>query len=143
MAGTLKGSPELKARLKAIKQTFRPYGRKWATATTKRARSGARFQDRTGKGRRSIRVKSASQKRATVVANYYVAILDRGNKQYTITPRRAANLVFTGSDGRTVFTKKVTRRARSGMGFGKRAADAALKDVPMAAELIRQWNDAA
>jgi hypothetical protein len=42
-----------------------------------------------------------------------------------------------------VFSKKVTRRARAGMGFGKRAADAALKDVPMAAELIRQWNDAA
>jgi hypothetical protein len=142
MAGTLKGSPELKARLKAIKQTFRPYGRKWATATTKRARSSARFQDRTGKGRRSIRVKSASQKRATVVASYYVAILDRGNKAYTITPRRAANLVFQGY-GRTVFAKKSERRARSGMGFGKRSAEDALRDVPMAAELIRQWNDAA
>lgn len=143
MAGSLKGSAEYKARLKAIKQTFRPYGRKWATSTTKHARSGAQFNDRTGKGRKSIRVKSASQKRATVVASYYVAILDKGNKAYTIVPRRSPYLVFPGSDGRTVFSRKVNKPASRGLGFAKRAALQGRADVPMVDELIRQWNGAA
>lgn len=138
----LQGTAEFKARLKAIKKTFRPYGRKWAAATTKRARSGAQFTDRSGKGRRSIRVKGASEKRATVVASYYVAILDKGSKAHTIVPRRAPNLVFQAG-GRTVFSKKVNKPAARGLGFGQRAGRDALDDVPMAAELIKMWNEAA
>jgi hypothetical protein len=142
MAGNLKGSAEYKARLKAIKQTFRPYGRKWATAGTRHARRDAQFTNRSGKGRKSIRVKTASQKRATIVASYYVAMLDKGTKAHTIVPRRAPSLVFP-IGGRTVFAKKVNKPAMRGMGFGRKAADAALKDVPMVNELIKQWNSAA
>jgi hypothetical protein len=138
----VKGTPELRARLKAIKVAFKPIGRQWATSTAHHARRGARFKDRSGKGRRSIRVRNASMKRATVVANYYVAILDRGHKQYTITPKRARNLVFQ-SQGRTVFARKVTKPASRGLGFGNRAGKAGLRDVPMAEELIKLWNGAA
>ena len=138
----VKGTPELRARMKAIKVAFGPIGRKWATSTAKHARSGAQFTDRTGKGRRSIRVRNASQKRATVVANYYVAILNTGAKAHTIVPKRARNLVFQ-SGGRTVFAKKVHKPATRGLGFGNRAAKAGLRDTPMAAELIRLWNAAA
>jgi len=81
-------------------------------------------------------------KRATVVANYYVAILDQGNKAYTITPKRARNLVFQDG-GRTVFSKKVNKPASRGMGFGKRAGRKGLDDNPMASELINLWNSAA
>jgi hypothetical protein len=117
--GGLQGAAEYKARLRAIKQTFRPYGRKWATATTKRARADAPV--RTGKGKRSIRVKTAS---------------------HIIVPRRANNLVFQAG-GRTVFSKKVNKPAMRGLGFANRAAKRALADEPMVAELIKQWNDAA
>jgi hypothetical protein len=127
----VKGTPELRARLKAIKVAFKPIGRQWATSTAHHARRGARFKDR-----------NASMKRATVVANYYVAILDRGHKQYTITPKRARNLVFQ-SQGRTVFARKVTKPASRGLGFGNRAGKAGLRDVPMAEELIKLWNGAA
>lgn len=142
MASTLQGAPELKRRLKAIKQTFRPVGRKWATSTARHARAQASFENRSGKGRRSIRVKSASQKRATVVASYYVAILDRGSKAHTITPRKAKTLAFQAG-GRTVFSKKVHKPAMRGLGFATRAARDGLRDNPMAAELIKLWNDAA
>ena len=138
----VRGTPELRARLRAIKQTFRPVGRQWASSTVKHARSGAGFNDRSGKGRRSIRVKSASTRRATVVARHYVAILDKGHKQYTITPKKAARLAFQ-ANGRTVFARKVTKPASRGLGFANRAGKAALRDTPMAEELIRLWNGAA
>ena len=41
MATNLQGSAQLRARLKAIKETFRPIGRKWATSTTRHARTSA------------------------------------------------------------------------------------------------------
>ena len=138
----LQGSAQLKARLRAIKQTFRPIGRKWATSTARHARSGASFTNRSGKGRRSIRVKSASQRRATVVANYYVAILDKGAKAYAIVPKKKPNLVFQAG-GRTVFSKKVNKPATRGLGFAMRAAEDAMRDNPMAEELINLWNGAA
>ena len=140
MATNLQGAPQLRARLKAIKESFRPIGRKWATSTTRHARTSA--PNRTGKGRRSIRVKSASQRKATVVANYYMAILDKGAKAYTIVPRKKPNLVFQAG-GRTVFAKKVNKPATRGLGFAGRAARDGLRDNPMADELIRQWNSAA
>ena len=138
----LQGSTQLKARLKAIKQTFRPIGRKWATSTARSARLGASFTDRSGKGRKSIRVKSASTKRATVTATYYMAILDKGSKQYTIVPKKKPKLVFQAG-GNTVFAKKVTKPAQRGLGYAKRAADKAMRENPMAEELIKLWNSAA
>lgn len=136
----VKGTPELRARLRAIKTAFRPIGRKWGTATVRHARPIA--PRKSGAGARSIRVRTASQRRATVVANYYMAILDRGSKQHVIVPRKAGRLVFQ-ANGRTVFARKVTKPAMRGLGFGKRAAKEGLRDTPMAAELIRLWNEAA
>lgn len=138
----VRGTPELRARMKAIKVAFKPIGRKWAESTADHAQRGARFKDRSGRGRKSIRVRNASMKRATVVATYYVAILDKGSKQHQIVPRRARNLVFQAG-GRTVFAKKVQKPAMRGLGFGNRAGKAGLRDTPMAAELIRLWNGAA
>lgn len=135
----VRGTPELRARMRAIKTAFRPIGRKWASTTVRRARPIAPHA--TGRGARSIRVRNASQRRATVVANYYMAILDKGSKQHVIVPRGKGRLVFQDGN-RTIFARKVTKPAMRGMGFGKRAGRAALREVPMAGELVRLWNEA-
>ena len=54
----LKGSPQLRARLKALKTSFKGYGRAWADGTVQEARP--RIPVRTGKLRRSVRVRNGS-----------------------------------------------------------------------------------
>ena len=61
---TLKGAPELRRRLKAIRTVFKPVGRAWADDTVRIAKR--RVKVRTGKTQRSIRRKNASQRRASV-----------------------------------------------------------------------------
>lgn len=140
MASTLKGSPELKARLKAIKQTFKPVGRQWADTTVQLVKP--QIPERSSKGRRSVRRKNASMKRATVAAIHYVGILDKGAKAHTIEPRKAKSLRFNDGN-RTVFSRKVHKPATRGRGFAIRASRESMRRHPMAEELIRQWNDAA
>jgi hypothetical protein len=140
MAGTLQGAPELRHRLKAIKQTFKPVGRQWATTTAQLTKP--QVPERTGKGRRSVRVKNASQTRATVAAIYYVGILDKGARAHKIEPKRASRLVFQAG-GRTVFARKVHKPATRGRGFAIRASRESLRRHPMAETLIKMWNDAA
>ena len=55
---SVKGTPQLRARMRAIKQTFKPVGKAWATDTVHGAQ--ARVAVRTGATRRSIRIKNAS-----------------------------------------------------------------------------------
>lgn len=140
MATTLKGSPELKARLRAIKQTFKPVGRQWATTTAQLMKPNV--PERTGKARRSVRVKNASMKRATVAGIYYASILDKGSKAHDITPRKARALAF--KDGqRTVFSRRVHKPAARGMGFAIRASRESIRRHPMADTLVKLWNSAA
>jgi hypothetical protein len=136
----LRGAPELRARLQALKVAFKPIGRKWAETTVTVMRP--QVPVKTGKGRSTVRVKNASMTRATVSAIYYMGILDKGAKAHTFGPRRAKMLRFEVG-GRTVFAKRVTQRARAGMGFAGRAGREALRRNPMAATLIGQWNRAA
>jgi len=140
MASNLRGAPELRARLKAIKQTFKPVGRQWADTTA--ALIKPQVPERTGKGRRSVRRKNASQTRATVAAIYYVGILDKGAKAHDITPRKAKTLAFQAG-GRTVFSKRVHKPASRGRRFAIRASQESLRRHPMAETLIQMWNRAA
>ena len=137
---SLRGSAEFKARVTAIKQTFKPAGAKWAKRTAELSKPAVPVK--SGKGRRSVRVKNASQRRATVAAIYYVAILDKGAKAHTIRARRSSSLVFQ-SGGRTVFARKVNKPAQRGMHFAKRAADRAIRENPLAQTCIDLWNEAA
>ena len=137
---SLKGGPELRARLKAIKLAFKPIGKAWAETTVSEMRPKVPVQ--TGKGQRSIRVRNVTQKRATVSSIYYMAILDKGSKAHTIVPRKAKTLRFEVG-GRTVFARRVNLRARSGMHFAMRAARESLRRHPMAVSLINEWNKAA
>jgi hypothetical protein len=137
---TLKGAPALKRRLKAIRESFKPIGRNWADDTARIARS--KVPVRTGRLRKSIRRKNASQRKATVAAHFTAFFIDPGTKAHDIKARKAGTLVFQGRGG-TIFAKKVHKRAYKGKPFRKEAATEALRRNPMAEELIRQWNQAA
>lgn len=136
----MKGSPELRARLKAIKVAFKPLGKGWAKDTASYARGHVPL--RTGRLQRSIRVKNASQRRATVVGHYSANFVDAGAKAHTEVPRKARNLVFT-SQGRTIFSKKVHKPRIAARPFKRRAALEGLRKNPMAEAVVRQWNEAA
>lgn len=136
----LRGSREFKARCQAIKQTFKPAGRKWAQRTAELSKPAV--PSRTGKGRRSVRVKNASMTRATVSAIYYVAILDKGAKAHTIVPRRASRLVFQAG-GQTIFARKVNKPEQRGIHFAERASQRAIREHPLAQTCIDMWNGAA
>lgn len=136
----LRGSRELRARLKAIKTVFKPAGKDWADATVIEARR--RIASTTGKTRASIRRRNASQKKATVVGNYPVNFIDAGTKPHDITPRKAKVLAFQDG-GQTVFARKVHKRAQAARPFKKASAEAGLRKVELIRDLIELWNRAA
>ena len=137
----LKGGRELRARLKAISQSFKPIGKKWADDTARIAKP--RVPVRSGRLRQSIRRRNASQKRATVVAHYTAYFVDKGPKPHDIKARRGRLLVFEGRGGNTIFAPKVRHRGYAGRPFRDRAAKEALARNPAAEEIIRAWNAAA
>jgi hypothetical protein len=137
---TLKGSKELRRRMKAIKQVFKPVGRRWADDTADRAR---RYVPKaTGKTAGSIRRKNASMKRATVQARYQARILMAGSKPHAIRPKKMQAVKFNVA-GQPRFAKRVQHPGHRANDFAERAAEEALAKNPMAEELIRQWNAAA
>lgn len=137
---SLKGVPELRARLKAIKTAFKPIGRKWADETVRLARPGAGH--RTGRTARSIRRSDASGIRAKVAGNAPALFKDRGTKGHQITPRGAGTLIFTAGP-KTIFARKVFKPRQRGTHFIAKAARQSLKNQPMAKTLIEEWNRAA
>lgn len=137
---SLKGGPELRARLRALKLAFKPVGRQWADETARLAR--AYVPVRTGRLQRSIRRKNATQTKATVFAHYTGVFVDRGTKAHDEVPRRASSLVFQAG-GQTIFAKKVHKPRTQPNRFAARAAHEAFERSPLAEELIREWNRAA
>jgi len=136
----LKGSKQLNARLKAIKQTFKPAGREWAEETVALMRPAVPV--RTGRLRESFRVKNATQRKATVSGHFSAYFIDKGTKAHTITARKSPRLIFK-TGGRTIFAKKVNHPRTRARPFRQRAAEEALRRRPMAAELVKLWNQAA
>lgn len=144
---SLKGGPELRARLRAIKQSFKPIGKNWATDTAAHARG--HVPKKTGRLARSIRVRNASQKRATVVGHFTANFVDAGTKAHDIRPKKARTLAFAGAvqgpgspGGRTIFSKRVHHPRTRPQRFKRAAALYGLQKNPMALEVIRQWNEA-
>jgi hypothetical protein len=137
----LKGQKELNRRLRAIKQTFKIAGKDWAEETVKLMQRDVPVK--SGKLRKSFRVRNASQKRATVAARYTAFFIDAGTKAHTEKARKAPRMVFTGRAGNTVFARRVEHPATRARRFRERDAKEALRRKPMAAALIRLWNRAA
>lgn len=137
---TLRGSRELRARLKAAGQMFKPYGRTWADAAAEEMRHHVPV--RTGRLKRSFRRKNATAKRATVFGHYTANFVDAGSRAHDIEARRAPALIFNVG-ARTIFAKKVHKQRINARPFKRRSAEAALRRHPMSEELIREWNRAA
>ncbi len=130
---SLKGGRELRARLRAIKQTFKPAGRAWADETVRQARP--HIPQRTGRLRRSVRVKNASMRKATVAAHFTAFFVDKGPKPHIIKAKRARTLRFqSGRD--TIFARQVHHRGYRGRPFREKAAREALRREPLAAHLV-------
>mgnify|MGYP004705608851 CR=1 FL=1 len=140
MSGKLTGGRELRARLKAARLMFKPYGLLWAETTADEARR--RVPSRTGRLRRSIRKKNATQRRATVVGHFTGNFVDAGSEAHDIVAKNAPRLIFQDR-GRTIFTRKVHKQRIAGRPFKRPSAEAAFRRHPMSDTLIREWNRAA
>ena len=137
---SLKGGNDLRARLKAIKEVFKPVARTWAKETVKAGRPLVPV--RTGRLRRSFKVKSVSGKRAVVGAHYTAYFVDAGPKPHIIKAKKAQGLVFQGRRG-TVFAKSVDHRGYRARPFRQRMAEEGLRKTPAAQEVVNLWNKAA
>lgn len=140
---TLKGSPELKARLKVVRLSFKDYARKWADKAVDLGRprlpvrpASMRAGDKHDPGRLhgSIRRLTATQRTGKVGAHYTAYFVDAGVKPHSMQKRGA------GQD-RTVFAKKHPGyRARP---FRAYITHEALAENPLDQTLIDAWNSGA
>lgn len=137
---SLKGARELKARLAAVRLTFKGYGRTWADETASEMRK--RVPVRTGRLKGSIRRKTATQRKAVVVGHYTSNFVDAGSKAHDIFPRKAPRLIFEAG-GRTIFAKKVHKERIGPRRFKRPAALAAIRKHPIRQTMLDLWNGAA
>jgi hypothetical protein len=137
---SLKGGPQLRARLKAIKTVWKPIARKWGRADVLEMRR--RVPVRTGRLRKSCRVTSVTNKKVRVGGHFTAYFVDAGPKPHTITAKGRGSLIFQ-SKGRTIFTRQVHHRGYRARPFRKASKIEAMRKTPQAAEIIKLWNDAA
>ena len=141
MASSLQGAPQLKARLRAVRESFKPMGRDWADDTARISNQTAP-KGATGRLSRSHKRKSATLRKATVVAIFYGLFVNAGTRAHEIRARNAPSLVFQAS-GRTIFAKKVAHRGIRGVRYVDKAAHRALERRVSRQALIDAWNRAA
>lgn len=142
----LKGASGLLARVKAVKLTFKGYGRTWADETARQAKSRVPNRNTkysTGRLHDSIKRRNATQKKATVVAHYTANFVDAGSKAHDVKAKGKSLHGFTGSGGDTIFSKKVHKMRIAPRRFKAASAQAALRKHPMRETMIDLWNDAA
>ena len=140
MAGNLIGADDLQRRLKAMRLSFKPMGKDWATGTASQANRTA--PQRSGRLAKSHKVKSATQRRATVVALFYGRFVNRGVRPHAIKARNSPSLIFNVG-GRTIFAKAVRHRGHRGTRYVDKAAQRALREHVSTDALIDAWNKAA
>jgi hypothetical protein len=133
---TLQGAAQLRARFRAIREVWKPIGRDWADETVLLARRAVPV--RTGNLQRSIRRRSASMKKASVVAHYTQYFVDAGTKEHPVAVRRKQVL----SDGRTVYGRRAVIPRQAARPFRERVAREALERHPLAETVIEAWNEA-
>lgn len=137
---TLRGGKELRRRLKAIRTVFKPLGRTWGEDTVRLA--SRRVKVRSGKTRRSIRIKNASQRRAAVQATGGARFLEAGAKPHALKARKLTAMKFNAS-GRPHFAKRVRHPGHRAQPFLRPSGRDALHRLPMLREVLKLWNDAA
>jgi hypothetical protein len=136
---SLTGKQQLNARLRAIKQSFKPIGKAWADGDVRQNRADVPV--RTGRLKASFRVRNATQRKATVYGHFTANFVDAGTKEHAETAHKRAMKFAVG--GQTMFSPRVMHRGSKAQRFKRRAAERALEQNPMAIEVIKQWNNAA
>ena len=131
----------MQARLKALRLSFKPIGKKWAEDFVDIGKP--RIPVATGKTRRVMRVRNVTQRRATVTGSYVAYFIDKGPKPHRITAKRAGTLAFRSKQGHTVFARAVNHRGYRARPFRQRTADEAMRRNPMAKTVIAEYNKAA
>ena len=145
---TVKGFPELRARLDSIGRPGMPILGKWQHNTTVQARSTA--PSRTGRGRASIHPSKLTETRAEVRGAYWLIFMDRGTKAHIIEPKGISGGGRGGKSntkalrfewkGETVFARKVHRRRMRRRPFLTKAAQDGLKSGIFSDAIIQLWN---
>lgn len=137
---SLQGKRQMQSRLKALRVTFKGYGKDWADDYVRLAKP--QIPIATGKTRLSLRRRNANQRRATVVGSFVAYFIDKGPKPHVINAKRHQALRFQVG-GRTVFARQVHHRGYRGRPFRERTAIAALRRNPLAKRVIDDYNKAA
>jgi hypothetical protein len=136
----LQGDKELRARLKAIRQASQPIVKSWAADTVVYAK--AHVPARTGTLRKSLRIRNASQRGATLVGAYWANFIDAGTRAHDERPKSRKAMRY-GSPGSVRFAKRIHHPRTGARPFKRAAAEYGLRKNPMAATVLKLWNDAA
>jgi hypothetical protein len=126
--------------MRALKLAFKPMGREWGDEYVNVSRP--MVPERTGRLRKSIRVKNNTQRKTTISAHFTASFVDAGTIAHNIEPKRGSYLAWN-SGGRTIFARKVNHPGQRAKPFRARAAREALRRKPLANKIIEQWNRAA
>jgi hypothetical protein len=137
---TLKGAPELRRRLKAIRTVFKPVGLEWTERTVRIARG--KVPVKTGRLRGSIRRRNASQRKASVVGHYSASFVDKGTQAHDVFAKKAETLSWSAG-GTTFFRKRVHKERTRARPFKRESGQQALRETDILADLIKLWNEAA
>ena len=152
MSYTIKGIPQLKARLEAIKPNPDLMKKLALTAVAEQKRLVPR---KTGNLGRSIGVGRVTDTSAETIAGAnYAAAVEFGTKPHIIVPRNRKALRFAAgpgsrrlsgsprSGGAVVFAKRVRHPGTRAQPFMVPGAQKALKELGVDA-IVKAWNDAA
>jgi hypothetical protein len=133
---TIKGGPELRARLQAVIANAPEMERAWADDAAKRIKAAA--PSRTGRLKASVRA-GTSKGRGAVFGAFWGVFIDRGTKPHTIEAHKAKALRFEYR-GQTIFAKKVQRKRMRRRPFITKGAQDALAASPIHDQIIKAWN---
>lgn len=153
MSVTVKGVPQLRARIEGLKHGRKDLTRQWALRTTLLAKQKHRPNKKTGVTSASIAPRAVTTTGAEVKAGGAAVYLERGTRPHVIRPRNAKALAFaprgTGrlsgrprTGGPVIFAKRVNHPGSRAYPFLGPAAREALGALG-AKVLIDAWNDAA
>jgi hypothetical protein len=144
---SIQGLDALKARLKALrKDVIKPVHKAWADEAVKIARADVGGMTMPySKGRHllgSIKRKTATQRKAVVVASYHAYFVDHGVVSHSLQRRKSRP---KGGFGRTIFAATARKphpgyRARP---FRVHAAEEAFRRTHPMDRVIAAWNGAA
>ena len=155
MSATLVGADDLKARLKALRQgVFKPAAKAWAQEAADIARSevGGMSMPYSGDNLKrskpqaqllpSIKVKSATMRKAVVVASYHSYFVDAGPKAHSLRARKSRP---KSGAGRTIFAATARKRhpGYAARPFRGKAAARAYEKHPVQDYVYKAWNGAA